>query len=222
MVRKSRRRFHQARQDGTGRARNTTAQRMVDYLADRGIEIRLVTFSGYVHGDGLLFARQVRTADAPRRPPTVNGLDVRRKASENGVAQLWEDAKDSLDYSVRTYYKRSGITYLQKTITLPDSVRVRGSHSLTIVGRGTIRITFYPGAVDVCYDRFDELKKAIDFESEKPPNTPATRRVPEQWYCRLDEESWYRHKAALIEFVRAMEDAWRNHEHLGSKEAEQS
>ena len=192
---------------------DTTAQRMVDYLADRGIDIRLVTFSGYVHGDGLLLARQVRTADAPRRPPTVNGLDLRRKASEHGVAQLWQDAKDSLNYSIQTYYTKSGITYLQKTITLPDSVRVRGLHSLTIVDRGTIRITFYPGAVDVCHDRFNELRNTIQFESEKPPNAPATRRAPNQWYCRLDEESWNRNKAALIDFVRAVEDAWRNHEH---------
>ena len=29
-------------------------------------------------------------------------------------------------------FHESGITYLQRTITLPDDVRVRGSHSVTI------------------------------------------------------------------------------------------
>ena len=111
---------------------DTSAHRMVAYLADRGIDIRLLTFSGYVHGDGLLLARQVRTAEDPRMPPTPRGRDLRQKASEHAVAEVWQDAKESLDYSTRTYYTKSGITYLQRTITLPDDVCVRGSHSVTM------------------------------------------------------------------------------------------
>lgn len=47
-----------------------SASRMVAYLADRGIEIELLTFHGYVHGDGLLLARQVR-APEDRHAPTA-------------------------------------------------------------------------------------------------------------------------------------------------------
>ena len=113
---------------------NLSAHRMVAYLADRGIDIRLLTFHGYVQGDGMLLARQVRTANqllpAPPNPP--RDRDLNRKAIEHGVAKVWQDARKSLDYSVRTYYTKSGITYLQRTITLPDDVRVRGLHSVTI------------------------------------------------------------------------------------------
>ena len=42
-----------------------------------------------------------------------------RKATEHGVAEIWQDARESLDYGVRTYYTKSGITYLQRTTTLP-------------------------------------------------------------------------------------------------------
>ena len=193
---------------------DVSAHRMVSYLADRSVDIRLVTFHGYMHGGGMLLARQVRAADDPRpssgSPPRAP--DLNRKATEHGVAEIWKDARQSLDYSVRTYYTKSGITYLQRTTTLPDDVRVRGSHSVTIDEPGTIRVTFYPAAVDLCHEEFEQLKDAIPFEPEKPPNAPATRRAPNQWYCHLDERAWRSGRAQLIEFVRAVEDAWRAHE----------
>ena len=197
---------------------DASARRMVAYLADRGIDIDLLTFHGYLHGDGLLLARQVRDRNDGRAPTTRPGnvdlkAAVKQKATEHGVADLWRDARDSLDYSIRAYYTKSGITYLQRTITLPDGVRVRGSHSVTFDESGKIRVTFYPAAVDLCDDRFEELKEAIPFKSEKPPNAPATRRAPHQWYCRLDEESWQAVRGRLVKFVRAVEDAWRKHEH---------
>ena len=207
---------------------DTSARRMVAYLADRGIDIELLTFHGYVHGETLLLARQVRARNDGRapsvRPPgnVYRKADVNRKAAEHGVADVWRDARDSLDYSIRTYYTKSGITYLQRTITLPDDVRVRGSHSVTIDEAGQIRVTLYPAAVDLCQERFEELKKVISFKNEKPPNAPATQHAPHQWYCRLDEESWQVGKSRLVEFVRAVEDAWRKHEHAVSQEPEGS
>ena len=42
---------------------DASAHRMVSQLADRAIDIRLVTFHGYVHDQEMLLARQVRAAD---------------------------------------------------------------------------------------------------------------------------------------------------------------
>ena len=203
------------------------AGRIVAYLADRGVDIRLLTFHGYVHGDRTLLARQVRTAEESHASPSLPSRtqarrDLKRKAAERGVAEMWQEAKASLDHSFRTYYTKSGITYLQRTITLPDEVRVRGSHSVTIDEPGKIRITLYPAAVDLCHERFEKLKAAIPFQAEKPPNAPATRRAPNQWYCRLDEEGWRDGKARLIDFVRAVEDAWRERGRLAADEVEGS
>ncbi len=187
---------------------------MVPYLADRAIEIRLVTFHGYVNDQEMLLARQVRAADDTRSssagPPSAS--DLKRKATEHGVAAIWQDARESLDYSVRTYCTKAGITYLQRTTTLPDGVRVRGSHCVTIGEAGGIRITFYPSAVVLCHEEFEQVGDAVSFEGGEPPNALGTRRAPNQWYCRLDEQSWQRGRARLIEFVRAVEDAWREHE----------
>ena len=105
-----------------------------------------MTFHGDVHDQEMLLARQVRAADDTRTssagPPTAS--DLNRRATEHGVAAIWQDARESLDYSVRTYYTKAGITCLQRTTTLPDGVRVRGSHCVTIGEPGGIRITFYP------------------------------------------------------------------------------
>lgn len=60
----------------------------------------------------------------------------------------------------------------------------------------------------LCEERFEKLKDTIAFESEQPPNAPATSRAPHQWYCLLDEASWHRGRARLIAFVRDVRDAW--------------
>ncbi|MXW10083.1 MAG: DUF91 domain-containing protein [Gammaproteobacteria bacterium] len=197
-----------------------SASRVVAYLADRGIDVKLLTFHGYIRGDDMLLARQVRGEKDHRRPSTPRDRDLNQKAREHEVEEVWQDAKKALNYSLRTYFTKAGITYLQRTITLPDDVPVRASHSVTIDEPGKVRITFYPGAIDLCHERFQELKEAIPFDAEKPPNAPATRRAPHQWYCRLDEESWRNGKGRLIQFVRDMEDAWRKHEELESTEDE--
>ena len=146
--------------------------------------------------------------------------EVNRKATDFGVAAVWQDAKASLNFSVDSYPTKSGVTYLQRTTILPDNVSVRASHSVTIDEAGKIRITLYPGAVDLCHEGFEQLKDVIPFEAEKPPNVPATRRAPYQWYCRLDERSWHTSRARLIDFMRAMADAWHKHEQLMEDESE--
>jgi len=110
------------------------------------------------------------------------GSDLNRKATERGVAAIRQDARESLDYSVRTYYTKTGITCLLQTTTLPDGVRVRGSHCVTVGEAGEIRITFHPAAVDLCYEEFEQLKRAIPFEGGKRPDAPGTRRAADQWF----------------------------------------
>ena len=52
-----------------GLGTDVSAHRMVAYLAEGGIDIRLLTFHGYMHGDSMLLARQVRTAEDPPYAP---------------------------------------------------------------------------------------------------------------------------------------------------------
>ena len=40
---------------------------------------------------------------------------------------------------------------------------------------GETRITFYPAAVDLCHEEFEQVGDGIPVEAEKPPNAPGTR-----------------------------------------------
>ena len=198
-----------------GLGADANARRMVDYLAERGVDIGIVTFHGYAHGDAMLLARQVQTADDPPSGPRSRisnqkaaEQEVHRKADEYGVTKLLQDVRKSLDYSVKSYYTKTGITYLQRTIILPDDAHVRTSHSVKVDGPGKIRIIFSPGTVDLCHDLFEQLKNTIPFEAELPRNLSATRRVRNQWFCHMDKETWQNHRKRLIDFVKTVQKAF--------------
>ena len=193
----------------------------------RDIEVLAVEVKRFRSSSKEMFVPRVIGRTSKTRGPQMSSTgtnrlrrEVNRKASELGVAAMWQDARASLDFSVDSYPTKSGVTYLQRTTILPENVSVRGSHSVTIDEPGKIRITLYPAAVDLCHEGFEQPKDVIPFEAEKPPNAPATRRAPHQWYCRLDERSWQSRKARLIDFVRAMADEWRKHERLLADESE--
>ena len=194
-----------------GLGMDVSAQRIVDFLAERGIDISLLSFHGFLHGESLFLAKQVQNVETPHTPRgiKVSASDLNRKASEYGVSTLWQDARESLTHSSGTYYTKSGITYTQPTITLPDDVRVRASHSIAIVSSGQIRITLYPAAADLGGERFEALKQKVPLTPETPPNAPRTPRAPKQWYCSLDEDSWQKNKDHLIEFARHLDGVWR-------------
>ena len=199
-----------------GLGTDARAHRMVEFLAESGVDISLLTFHGYQCGDRMLLARQVegsvenrdmsrrlRQSDADRR----RALDER--ARELNMDGLWRDAVDALNIASMGAPRKAGITFYQSRITLPDNVNVYGSHSVVIEQPGMIRVTFFPGAVDVCWNKFQDKKETIPFEFETPPNAPTTKRISEQWYCLLDEKKWGEHREALAALTNDMHDAWR-------------
>ena len=192
------------------------AHSMVEFLAEREIDIALVTFHGYRCGDKMLLARQVegsfegrdvvpgrRQRDADRRRALAE------RATELGMDDLWQDAVNALSIASNGSATRTGITFYLPRITLPDGVKVAGSHSVVIDQTGRIRITFYPGAVHVCLKTFQDKRATIPFETEKPPNAPPTKLVSEQWYCILDKDKWKIHKEALIALANEVNNAWQ-------------
>ena len=39
-------------------------------------------------------------------------------------------------------------------------------------------MTFFPAAIELCYDEFAEERENIPFQFEPPPNAPTTERAP--------------------------------------------
>ena len=196
------------------------ARRMADWMARKGVEIDLLTFHGYRHGDRMLLARQLESGDdtwKPPRSPSHNAIrEERRKAIDLEVDKykmkgLWEDAEAVLGSRTnRSYKKKLGIVfYHNKKRTLSTGSKTNASHKIEIVGQGVIRIIFFPSAVELCPNEFEKSKKEIPFEFEAPPNASQTESVVVQWFCRLDENGWRAHRDNIADLVRMVDEQWR-------------
>ncbi len=184
---------------------DSRADRMVEFLKRRGMDILFLTFHGYKLEGKTLLARLVEgdVVERNRRRATLA-----ERVKERGMEDLWNDVTHALKFG-REHPKKSGFTYYQKTIVLPDNVRVSGSHSVEMAREDSnIRITFFPGAVHMCLNDFQEEKETIGFKTEKPPNAPPTKSVSEQWFCLLDAEEWKKRKEAIATLTKKVRDAW--------------
>lgn len=206
-----------------GLGADARAHRMVEFLAESGVDISLLTFHGYQYGNKTLLAKQVEgsveTHDV-KPGPRQSSAELRRaldeRARELDSGDLWRGAVTALDIASMGIPRKEGITFYQYRITLPDNANVYASHSVVIDQSGKIRVTFFPGAVDVCWDKFQAESETIPFKFEKPPNAPTTKRAPEQWYCLLDKKKWETHKETLIALTKDVHDEWRGIRHGGS------
>ena len=198
------------------------ARRMADWLAAKGVDIDLLTFLGYRHGDRMLLARQLESGDearkqgrrarnASRRTAEGRRGDIESKVDEYEMRDWWPDAVALLERNSRLSYTANlEITfYSRRSRTLSTGVQAWGTYKIEIVERGVIRIIFLPAAVDLCLDEFEELREVIPFNLERNPHPPPTERVSEQWFCRLDEAGWKKHKDSIAGLVRMVDERWR-------------
>ncbi len=206
-----------------GLGADESARRMADWLAAKGAEIDLLTFFGFRCGGRTLFARQLDSGDEVRKQERPDQTANRRaktqasnrdaidnKLDEYGMRDWWRDAVAMLERGCRFSYKaKLGITFEKHPWRMFSGVKARVSHKIEISEPGVARIIFFPAAVDLCVDEFEELRQVIPFELETPPNAPSTERVPEQWSCRLDEGGWREYQSRIEEIVRMVDDRWR-------------
>ena len=203
------------------------AQRMVDWLVAKGVEIDLLTFTGYDHGDRILLARQLEDSHVARRQAkqrqeagrrreieSKRQADIDTKVDEYGMRDWWRAVVTVLERDFRSAYRANlGITfYSHQPRTLSTGVRAKGSHIIEIAEPGVVRIVFLPAAVQLCLAEFEELKDVIPFDLEPPPNAPTTERVTEQWFCRLDDNQWCEHRGKIERLVALIREKWHEPE----------
>lgn len=200
------------------------AHRMADWLATKGVAIDLLTFRGFRCGDHMFLARQLESSEEAQkersrsRAPTsraekneTRSNAIETKVDEFGMRDWWSDAVSMLERESKPSYRaNSAITfYKRRPRTLSTGQKAAGSHKIEIVKQGVIRIVFYPAAVELCEDEFEDLKGVIPFGVEPPPNAPVTENVSEQYFCRLDESGWQEHKDKIATLVREVDARWR-------------
>lgn len=202
------------------------AHRMADWLAMKGVAIDLVTFWGFRYGDDLLLARQLKSSEGVQKggasgratvsrteKDEIRRKDIEAKVDELGMRDWWSDAVSMLERESKPSYRaNSAITFKRRSRTLSTGQKATGSHKIEIAEPGAIRIVFYPAAVELCQDEFEDLKEVIPFAVEPPPNAPVTENVSEQYFCRLDETAWQEHKDQIARLVRTVDERWRKAE----------
>lgn len=204
-----------------------TAQRMVEFLNERGVAISIQTYSRYSRGEETLLVghhdRAIETRTGKQK--TEESYDekigkLNDRAIELGIGDYWASVVGSLNSAHSPTPRnnrpprKSGITFYQRSIKLSDGgTSYYGSHSVLMEDGGEdggkVKITFFPIAVHLCHKLFD--KTSVSFEKEPPPNVPTTEDVREQWFCVLNRNDWETHEAELGKLAKQVYTAWERH-----------
>ena len=198
------------------------AERMVNFLVDRGVEISLVTFQGFEHGAKVLLARHVGVDGRPKPPVTPSAL-FEKGAQSPKIQELLETVTEmfmrqhsefwqthsssrrhfSLDYS---WYEMPGESKSKPRATLFIEL------DADIDG---VKVGYHPIAVDlVSKEAFEDLKDhGIAFETKSASNAPHIGPINEEFKCSLRSiEEWREREerlTALTKRVCASYDAAR-------------
>lgn len=195
------------------------ATRIVKYLADRGVEIDLLTFHAFEHEGKTLLARQVELIslthqEAAKGPRIRNSAADYRRVEEHvrglGIT-FWDDALAEFRKvgAASEYVRTNGFAFGRPKLVLPEhESSFTVYQSLRALDPEKIRITFLPIAVHLCQAEFEAADRSIQFERELAPNAPHTNKIKHQWYCVLDEAGWNEHKNTLLTLSSSVYQTW--------------
>ena len=199
-------------------------ERMVDFLAKKGVDISLLTFHGFEQADGkMTLARLTQVAadddsvsnqSQPRK--RVSKAEWReqltKRAEEGNVRPLFTDVCDMFrkEFNQLTQDPNS----LGVTMYVPLRLSSNDSLSTAAVARvnpeqGQVRIVFYDRSVELCREDFRLPLNEIEYEtwSSYVPidrqDTPLDDPQP-NIHLLVNSESWETHKDKLSALAQAM------------------
>lgn len=201
------------------------ARRMVSFLAEHGIEIRLLTFQAFDLEGTLVVARQVETAlTSPAKPPRAtkskeeNLRTLLTHADERGARELLLEVVDLVE--PRTDYRWPGKTSFSFSLqdrTSEGRPTLRSFLTVYVHGkkRGALQLTLSPNTLAV------GREAALRFAE----SVPAGRVVESSWapvQVDVDRTTWPEVRPRLEELLDDVIPAWRRHVRSGEAETEES
>ena len=195
---------------------DNTTERMVSYMAEVGMDISLLTFYGFVNGDGrTLLARNIEV-DSERvtvTPSWRTGSRNRRsrfeeRASDIGLLDVLNCAREMLrnhfDYKYhdasrnRMRFNRDSVSYF--FIEIDEDQKC-------------LKIGFYPRAVDLAlagFDKFLNSKEGKAFSKISAGYAKKTEQVDYAVALQLKSlEDWNTHKRQITELTQAVYEAYQ-------------
>ena len=192
-------------------------ERMVKFLADNsGMDISLMTFHGFAHGDKTLLAKQVeveggaaseraRAAQTPSREERRTKLNDRIERYD--IRDLFGAVAGMFEESWRNPYQRIGSTSI--TFRLRTVGGRRAYARVDANGHGIVAIVFYRRAFALRQDEFRRVTETeiTDYGTFPRSPDPLDERNNEiQFY--LNADGWERHKETLTSLAKAVYAAW--------------
>ena len=194
-------------------------ERMVKFLADNsGMDISLLTFHGFAHGDETLLAKQVEVEGGVA---SERGRAGRTLSREERRAKL----NDRIDrYDIRDLFGAVAGMFQENW---PNSSESPGSTSITFrlrteggrrpyarvgaTGQGKVGIVFYRRAFALRQDDFrrvteTEITDYVTHPRNRDPFEEGTNEI----HFYLTAADWERHKETLTALAKAVYAAWDN------------
>ena len=193
-------------------------ERMVKFLADNsGMDISLLTFQGFAHGDKTLLAKQVEVeggiaserARAARTPPSREEREARLNdlIEDYGIRDLFGEVAGMLQENWRNSSQRIGAESI--TFRLRKEGRQRPHARVHANGHGMVAIVFYRRAFALRQDDFRRVTETeIPDYGTFPRNPHALDEKNNEIQFYLNADDWERHKETLTSLAKAVYAAW--------------
>lgn len=196
-------------------------ERMVNFLADKGVDISLLTFHGFEQDGKTLMARLMPVeshGESPsrrtrRRVSVEEGWELETKRSkERGVYDLFIDVMNMF----RENWPASDENYGTR-LEFGPSIRLRQpngrrrAYALVTPYTGMVLIVFFPVSVELCKEEFSLLLEQVRYQTypKHRISNPLEGSAP-QIQFRVSNDEWEEHKEKLEGLTQAVYAAWEN------------
>ena len=193
-----------------------TTERMVNYMANGGMDISLLTFHGFAQEGKTLLTRhvEVEVSEAIHPPWTDPNKEFERYATILGVSDLLTAAtalfEENFSYEHRwTAMKLKNTKRMNFAIGTQSYLFVR----INLKEQGVLNVGFHPMAIDLALDEFNKIcfdEKEEPFKKIGPGFAKKTEQVDYAVALPLKSlEEWNAHKDKLTVLTKAVHEAYQ-------------
>ena len=186
------------------------ARRIVNFLAQRGIEIQLLTFHGFTHEGKLFLARQVESI-APT--PTTNRATKERNqavlheaAEQLGVKEFLEEVASFIEARMPGYRWPGKTAYSfslpEKTSEGRPTLRSYATLYLDTKQRGSLLLTLMPRAVKIAGDAVNQFCADVSVAVRNQKSYSALD-------VSMSRDGWTTMSPPLEQLLLAIVDGWK-------------
>ncbi len=189
------------------------ALRIVDFLANTGVEISLVTFNAFKREDAILLARQVESVAPTKKPGETTSSQtkdgnlqaLRANAAQLGVGDFIEEVADFVEKRTPGYRwpgkTNFSFSLNEHTDQGRPTLRVYVNVALNSEAPKTVRILFQERAVEALGENLGHLTESLK-----------TRCKTNKWNqleVTVFADEWPKMQEALDAALRQMVDGWK-------------